>query len=91
MPSDKHNSEMARATDLISSLFNVASSQDVLFANRSSSNACIMVLPKLTFVLHFFLHYRIGGVPRHGFMEDLVNAVIAEVFLVLSFCLKPSV
>ena len=26
--------------------------------------------------------------PLHGFMEDLVTAVIAEVFITLSFCLK---
>ena len=31
MPSDKHNSRMARVTDLISSLINVASSRDVSF------------------------------------------------------------
>ena len=31
MPSDKHNSRMARARDLISSLINVASSRDVPF------------------------------------------------------------
>jgi len=31
MPSDKHNSRMARARDLISSLINVTSSQDVSF------------------------------------------------------------
>jgi len=31
MPSDKHNSIMAIATALISSLFNVASSRDVSF------------------------------------------------------------
>ena len=30
-----------------------------VFANRSSSNACIMVLPKLTFILHVFLSYHI--------------------------------
>jgi len=30
-------------------------------------------------------------VPLHGFMEDLVTAVIAEVFNTLSFCLKRSV
>jgi len=63
MPSDKHNSITTKAMGLISSLFNIASSQDVPFANRSSSNAHIMVLPKLTllsFVLHSFLHYRVG-------------------------------
>ena len=28
------------------------------FTNHSSSNACIMVLPKITFVFHSFLYYR---------------------------------
>jgi len=49
MPSDKRNSIMGIATCLISSLFNVP--EMCLFANCSSSNAHIMVLPKLTFVL----------------------------------------
>ena len=44
MPSDKCNSKMAKATGLISSLFNIAM---CFFANRSSSSAHIMVIPKL--------------------------------------------
>jgi len=59
-----------------------------LFANGSSSNAYIMVLPKLTFVLLSFFHYHVAVTPLHGFMEELVTAVIAEVFITLSFCLK---
>ena len=51
MPSDKRNSIMAVATSLISSLLNVASSLPCLFSDHCSSNACIMVQPKLTFVL----------------------------------------
>ena len=42
---------MAKATGLISSLFNVAVSQDVPFASRNSFNACIMVQSKLIFFL----------------------------------------
>ena len=60
-----------------------------------SSNACIMVLPKLTFVLLFspFLSPlshkgQFVVAPLHGLMEDLVTAVIVEVFIMLSFCLK---
>jgi len=69
MCSDKCNSIMAIATGLISSLFNVALSGDVPFANYSSSSiACIMVLPKLTFVLvciPSFLPYRVGDDLRY--------------------------
>jgi len=90
MPSDKLNSEMARATSLISSLFNVTSSQDMNFC---SSKACIAVLPKLSFVLHSFLHYHVGGDSLNAvsWLYGLVTAVIAEVLLTLSFCLKCSV
>ena len=45
MPSDKHNSKITKAAGLISSL------QTCRFINCSSSNACIMVLPALAFVL----------------------------------------
>ena len=50
MHSDKHNSIMATATGLISSLFNIASSGGVPFTNHSNFNACIM---KLTFALFY--------------------------------------
>jgi len=63
-----------------------------LFTNRCSSNARIMVLPKLTFVLLYFpfsfplpRRWRFAVAPLRGFMEDLVNAVNAEVFNALSF------
>ena len=66
-----------------------------LFANCCSSNAHIMVLSKFTFVLlcsPFFpsllCRWQFAVVPLHGFMEDLVTAVIAGVFNMLSFCLK---
>jgi len=50
MPSDKHNL-MAIATGLISSLFDVASSKDMPFCQPQQLHACIMALPKLTFIL----------------------------------------
>ena len=55
MPSDKHYSRTARARDLISSLINVASSQDTPFhQNRSCYSARIRVLPLYPFDLPFF-------------------------------------
>jgi len=90
MPLDKHRSRTARARDLISSLFNIGT-ETCLFANHSSSNACII---KLTFVLcsPFLspLPHRWWFVVAllHGFMEDLVTAVIAEVFITLFFYLR---
>ena len=48
MPPDKHNSIVAKVIGLISTLL---CPKMCLLANRSSSNDCIMVLPKLTFVL----------------------------------------
>ena len=42
MRSEKCNSILAVDTGLISSLFNVALLQNVLFANHSCSNACIV-------------------------------------------------
>jgi len=50
MPSDKRNLMMAKATGLISLLFNVASSEDVSF-HQPQQLQCYMVLLKLTFVL----------------------------------------
>jgi len=41
MPSDKHNSRMARARDLIFSLINIISSRDVPFTNRRSYVQCL--------------------------------------------------
>ena len=80
-----------KAMGLISSLFNIALSWDVPFSN-------IRILPKLTFVLPCsqflspLLHtWRFAVALLHGFMENFVTAVIAEVFIALSFCLKRSV
>jgi len=69
-----------------------------LFANHCSSNAHIMVLPKLIFVLlcSWFIsplahRWRFAVAPLHGFVKDLVIALIAEVLNTLLFCLKCSV
>jgi len=73
----------AKAMGLISSLFNVALFREGLFANYSSSNA-YQSLPLFSFTLHSFPYYRIGDdLLLYGFMEDLVTAVIAEVFIML--------
>ena len=47
---------------LIFALFDVTLS---FFANHSNSSACIMVLLKVTFVLHSFLHCRVGDDLRY--------------------------
>ena len=61
MPSDKRNTIMAIATALIFLHWSASLCPETcLFANCSNSNACIMVLPKLSFVLHSFLHNRVG-------------------------------
>jgi len=41
MPSDKHDSEMAKATGLISLLLNIASSQDVPFCQSQQQLQCL--------------------------------------------------
>ena len=66
-PSDKHNSEMAKATGLISSLILVASSRDMLF-HQPQQLQCLYHgatkayrdVPLFSFVLHSLLPYRIG-------------------------------
>ena len=60
MSSDKYNSIITKAMDLIFALFDVTLSQDVPLANHSSSSASIMVQLKFTFVLHCFLHCHLG-------------------------------
>jgi len=59
VPSDKHNSLMAIAAGLFSTLL---CPETCLFTNRSSSSACIMVLPKHTFVLLWALF--LSSLPR---------------------------
>ena len=55
MPSEKHNSRMARARDLISSLINVASSRDVSF-HQLQQLQCLHhgAIPLNPFVPHSF-------------------------------------
>ena len=95
MLSDKRNSITAKAMGLISSLFNVTLSRDM---PRCSSNAHIMVLPKLTFVLLYSPfsfplphRWRFAVALLLGFMKDIATSVIAEVFNTLPFCLNHSV
>jgi len=45
MPSDKHNSRTARARDLISSLFNIASSIDNVPTSNSGTYMCAVTNP----------------------------------------------
>jgi len=90
MPSDKHNSITAQAMGLISSLFNVALSRDVPFHQplqlqylHHGSTKAYLSSPFLSPLLHWW-QYALALL--HGFMEDLVTAVIAEVFNTLSLC-----
>ena len=91
MPSDKRNSITTKAISLISSLFNVASSQDVPFCqplqiqcSYHGSTKAYLCSPFLSPLLR---RWQFVVAPLRGFTEDLVNAVIAEVFNTLSFCL----
>jgi len=74
---------------LISSLFNVALPRDVLF-HQLLQLQCLYhgYLPLFSFVLHTTAFV---VVLLWGFREDLVTAVIAEVFITLFFCLDCSV
>ena len=86
MPSDKRNSITAKAMGLISSLFNIALSQDVLFCQplqlqclHCGSTKAYLCSPFLSPLPH---RWRFAVAPLCGFMESLV---IAEVFNTLSF------
>ena len=86
---------MPKATGLISSLFNVALFQDVPFhqlqllqylhpgSTKAYVCSSLFSIPSSTILFVVPL--------RHSFMEDLVTAVIAEVFFMLLFCLTCSV
>jgi len=94
MPPDKRNSITAKAMGLISTLFNVISSRDVPFANRCSYNACIMVLPKLTFA--FFCFWFLSPLPRRwrfavtplGRLSNCIDcrSVKLAILLLKTFC-----
>ena len=95
MPSDKQNLITAKAAGLISSLFNVALSRDVPFCQpqqlqylHHDSTKANLCSPFLSPLPH---RWRFAVAPLHVFMEDLVTAVIEEVFIMLSFCFKFSV
>ena len=92
MPLDKRNSITAMAMNLISSLFNVTSSWDMPFyqlqklqSSHHGSTKAYLCSPFLFPILH---KWRFVVVLFYGFIEDLVTAVIAEVFTTVSFCLK---
>ena len=91
MLSDKHDSKIAKATGLF---FHYSMSLCPKMCNWSSSNACIIgYLCSPLFSISFFTSalVTICRAPCHGFIEDIVTAVIAKVFLTPSFCLKLSV
>ena len=74
MPSDKHNSITAKAMGLIFILFNVNSFGDMPFRQPKQLQHLhhAWFLPKLTFVLHSFLHSCVGNDSRYGFgVQDL--------------------
>ena len=89
MPSDKRNLIMAVPTGLISLLFNFSSSRDASFHYHSSSDTRIMVLPKLTFVLHLFLHHDVDDDLKfmcYGFsVSAMLAAQLAGALLILFF------
>ena len=95
-PSDKRNTINTKSMSLISSLFNITSSQDVPFhqplqlqcSHHDSTKACLC---SSLFSIPFFTtayRWQFAVAPLRGFMKNLVTAVIAEVFNMLSFCLK---
>ena len=57
MPLDKHNSIMATATSLISSLFNITLTRDMAFCQLQQLQWFYQSLHLFFFVLHIFLHY----------------------------------
>ena len=93
MPSDKPNSEMAKATG--HSHWSLSLHPEIcLFAKCSRSSACIMVLPNLhlfSFVLHSFLHYRIRGSATLWFHGRLSNCSGYRSVSDFILCLKHSV
>jgi len=97
MPSDKHNSITTRAMGSISSLFNIVSSRDVPFCQplqlqylHHGSTKAYLCSPFSWFLSPLPHRWRYVVAPLHGFVEDLVIVLIAEVFNSLSFYLKRS-
>jgi len=94
MPSDKRNSITTRAMGSISSLFNVTSSLDVPFCQLLQLQYFHYGSIK-AYLCSWFLcplphRWKFVVASLHGFVEDLVIALIAEVFNLLSFSLKRS-
>jgi len=76
---------MVSVTGLISSLILVASSRDVPFHQLQQIQCLHHGSTKANLCLHILFCPTVFAVaPHQGFMEDLVIAVIAEVFLMLS-------
>jgi len=81
MPSDKHNSRTARATDLISSLINNTSYRDVPF-HQSQQLQCLhhgATVPLYPFVHPFFRHNQV----RWRFAASVWDIKIADALLIL--------
>ena len=70
MPSNKHNSITAKATDLISSLFDVTLARKVPFWHTALYNAFFMDLPVSYFVSH-------SSLPTVKRKAKSVNLVVA--------------
>jgi len=92
MPSDKRNSITTKAMGLISSLLNVASSRDVLFCQlqqlQCSHHGSTKVYLCSPFLSPLLSRWQFVVAALHGFTEDLVTVVIAEVFITQCFCLN---
>jgi len=84
MPSNKHNSRMATARDLISSLINVASSRDVPFHQPQLLQCLHHTLPLYPFDLPYFSSQpcKVTICGRHV-MASVRDIKIAEALLVL--------
>ena len=83
---------------LISSLLNVASSQDVPFhqplqlqCSHHGSTKAYLCSPLFLILSPLPHRWQFAVAPLHGSVEDLVIALIAEVLNSLLFCLKHSV
>ena len=89
MPSDKCDSIMAKATGLISSLFNVASSQNVPFYRPQQQLQCLHHgSTKVNLCSPLSLHYRVGDdlqYAHYGFSASLryISAELAGALLTL--------
>ena len=90
--SDNCNSITVKAIGLTSSLFNVTLSRDMPFCQLQQFR-CLHHESTRAYLCSPFhsLLYTTRWWFEHHFIKDLVATVIAEVFIMLSFCLKGSV